>query len=68
MQLLELPAPGAPVAGRDFHLLADLPFGIGNEGAEIAPLNIGADYDAALAVFATDLVRARSQLQFSHFG
>eukprot|EP01022_Parablepharisma_sp_SALTPOND_P027440 TRINITY_DN665_c0_g9_i1.p1 TRINITY_DN665_c0_g9~~TRINITY_DN665_c0_g9_i1.p1 ORF type:complete len:1867 (+),score=739.92 TRINITY_DN665_c0_g9_i1:18974-24574(+) len=58
LQVLELATPGGPVTGRYLDLGLQRLFGIGHEGAQVAPAHVGADHDAALAIFAADLVGA----------
>ena len=67
MQLLELAAPAGPVAGRNADLCLQLLRCFRNKRADIASAHVGADDDAALAVFAADLVRPRRHVQAGHF-
>ena len=65
-QLLKLAAPSDPVTGRQLYLLCDRALRLRDEGPEIAFANVGGDDDAALAVLAADLVRARCNIDGCH--
>ena len=55
LQLLELPAPGNGISGRQCDLPVDQTLGFRNESSEIAAADVRLDADAALRVFPADL-------------
>ncbi len=55
-EILELPAPGQPIAGRQRDFRGDLGLRLGDDRGDVASAHIGGDDDAALAVLARDLV------------
>ena len=60
-------APADPVAGRQLRpAAATCALRLGDERAEVAAAHVGRDDDAALAVLAADLVRARRDLDVGH--
>ncbi len=59
LQVLELPAPRGPVAGRHLDLLLHGLRASADERAEVAAAHVGAHHDPALAVLAADLVGPR---------
>ena len=65
-QVFKLPAPVQPAAGGQRDLRRDLLLGVGDERAEVAAAHVGLHDDAALAVFAADLVRALGDLDLRH--
>src|SRR5688572_29499248 len=56
--MLELPAPGDPIAGGRLEPSADLALSLGDEPAEVAPSDVGGGHDSALPVLAIDHVRS----------
>ena len=60
--VLELAAPGQPVAGRQRHFAGDGGAGFLDEADQVAVADVGLDDDVALGVFTVDLDRAVNPL------
>ena len=56
LEILELPAPGQPVSGREGNLLCDLRLRLVNQRADVAPAHFGRHDDPPLAVIPADLI------------
>ena len=67
MQILESAAPTRPVARGNLDL-CQRRLGVGHERAHVTATHVGAHHDAALAVFAADLVGAGCQFKARHLG